>query len=307
MDHGLILQSLPVDPVGRWRMAIHVLPIVWLLLSGLALCYGLPAEAKLEYYRGGKTDDSPSATYFAWVFFSQICLYFCAATWTLLRFRIHHFAHSSVTRVVPLGWVVTVLVVIGSYLVLFAAANFLPDPVASVLRHVDYIIVLSVLIHGLAVMVLRHPGMLELDTSRLAPNAEPPLTSRKYRTSSLRDDDARRTAADLEEIMTSEHLYEDPELKLADVSARLGIPSHHLSQVLNQQLAVNFYTFVNRYRVEAVKKLLRGADGDRFSLPAIALEVGFNSKASFNRVFKQEEGVTPTQYARAARSTGAES
>ena len=91
--------------------------------------------------------------------------------------------------------------------------------------------------------------------------------------------------------------WRDPELTLAGLAARLGTNTGHLSRALNEGLGVNFATFVNGLRARAVAQALRaGRPGDLLTL---ALEEGFSSKASFNRAFQAEFGLSPSAYRRA--------
>jgi AraC-like DNA-binding protein len=91
--------------------------------------------------------------------------------------------------------------------------------------------------------------------------------------------------------------WRDPDLALPGLAARLGVNTHQLSRALNDGLDVNFATFINGLRARAVADgLARGRSEDLLTL---ALEAGFNSKASFNRAFKAALGVSPSDYRRA--------
>ena len=79
------------------------------------------------------------------------------------------------------------------------------------------------------------------------------------------------------------------------LSQQLDIPKHHVTEVLNTVIGRNFFQFVNQYRVEAVKKLLRDPD-NQWSIEAIGYECGFSSKSSFFSTFKRLTGITPAQY-----------
>jgi AraC-like DNA-binding protein len=70
--------------------------------------------------------------------------------------------------------------------------------------------------------------------------------------------------------------------------------------VLNAQLTLSFYDFVNGYRVREVQQRLVGPDGARYTYLALALEAGFASKSTFNAAFKKLTGVTPSDYRRAS-------
>jgi len=101
---------------------------------------------------------------------------------------------------------------------------------------------------------------------------------------------------ELKAKMEAEKPYLDPKLTLTKLSRRVNIPSYKLSAIINQKAESNFYDFVNKYRVEAVKTALASGKLSEYSMLGIASDSGFNSKASFNRIFKNMTGLTPTQF-----------
>jgi AraC-like DNA-binding protein len=96
--------------------------------------------------------------------------------------------------------------------------------------------------------------------------------------------------------MGKERPFLNPELTLPGLAAQLGLSTNELSRLINKELGLNFFDFVNQYRVEEVKRLLQNGEHTRQTLLGIAMDAGFNSKASFNRVFKKLSGRTPTEY-----------
>ncbi|MGF1925989.1 MAG: helix-turn-helix domain-containing protein [Bacteroidia bacterium] len=98
------------------------------------------------------------------------------------------------------------------------------------------------------------------------------------------------------EAMTSLQLYLDPTLTLVQFSGALKIPPKVVSKHINSGFEKSFNDFVNGYRVEEVKKRLKSADLQRLTIMGIALESGFNSKSTFNRIFKELTGMAPTDY-----------
>ena len=100
--------------------------------------------------------------------------------------------------------------------------------------------------------------------------------------------------ARLMELMKEEHLFKDMELNLKTVADLLAITPHQLSQFLNEHINLDFRNFINRFRVEEAQRLLR-ADPNK-SILAICFEVGFNSKSTFNTVFKKLSGMTPREF-----------
>ena len=107
----------------------------------------------------------------------------------------------------------------------------------------------------------------------------------------------------LKELMVTDSLYINPVLKVDMLAARLSIPEKGLSNLLNQYAGKNFNDFVNEFRVEEAKKKLIDPRNANFTIAAIALECGFNSLATFQRVFKQTTGVTPSQYQNDAKKS----
>ena len=118
----------------------------------------------------------------------------------------------------------------------------------------------------------------------------------KYEKSRLRDEIAERYLNRLIESMETNKIFTNNDLNLSILSKELDIPQHHLSQILNEKLNQSFFDFVNKYRVEEAKRLLRCPDYFHYTILAIALESGFNNKVSFNSFFKKFTGFTPSQY-----------
>ena len=97
-------------------------------------------------------------------------------------------------------------------------------------------------------------------------------------------------------MMQTEKLYLNQNLNLEEVAQALSISRHHLSAILNNRLEISFFDFVNKYRIEEVKRMMHEPGSERLTLLAIAFDAGFNSKATFNRSFKKIEGMTPLEY-----------
>lgn len=96
--------------------------------------------------------------------------------------------------------------------------------------------------------------------------------------------------------MQQEKPYLNPQLSLPLLSSELNIPVHQLSKIINEKFGCNFFDFINNYRVQEVKEKLSDEKYDNFSLLGIAFDSGFNSKSTFNRIFKKETGKTPSEY-----------
>lgn len=90
--------------------------------------------------------------------------------------------------------------------------------------------------------------------------------------------------------------YLNPTLNLAEFAKEIKVNSKLVSKHINAGFNKSFNDFVNEYRVEEVKRRLKTADKERYTLLSIALESGFNSKTTFNRIFKDFTGVAPREF-----------
>lgn len=108
--------------------------------------------------------------------------------------------------------------------------------------------------------------------------------------------DVAELLARLRTFMQTQQPFLDPMLTIRSLSRRLGLGQRELSMLINQQLGVHFFDFVNRYRVEYAAERL--CDRSRQDVPVvdIAFEAGFNTKSSFNTAFKKHMAMTPSVY-----------
>ena len=109
----------------------------------------------------------------------------------------------------------------------------------------------------------------------------------------LKKEDAVLLAEKLKTYMNEKMPYTQMDLNLRDLSSALETYPHYITQVLNTVFNQNFYDFVNSYRIEEVKRRLKDPE---FSNLTIAFDCGFNSKSTFNRIFKLKTGFTPREY-----------
>jgi len=121
-------------------------------------------------------------------------------------------------------------------------------------------------------------------------------TKARYSGVLLKEADAEQYLNRLQSYMGAEKPYLDENLTLPELAARLQIPSHVLSRVINEKLGMNFFDYVNRFRIEEVKVKMRDPQFNNLSLLGIAFECGFSTKSAFNRVFKKITGLTPSEY-----------
>ena len=108
-----------------------------------------------------------------------------------------------------------------------------------------------------------------------------------------------RLAAQLDRLMAIDHVHREAGLTIGTLAERLGVPEHRLRKLINQRLGHrNFNSFLNGYRLADAKAAL--ADPARSEVPVltIAMDAGFQSLGPFNRAFKADTGLTPTEFRR---------
>ncbi|MGH7451778.1 MAG: helix-turn-helix domain-containing protein [bacterium] len=146
----------------------------------------------------------------------------------------------------------------------------------------------TIMVYAIAYLAIQQP-------EKLFPS---PLRIRKPWSSEAPPLETAEAVKQLRKIMETEKPYLDCNLKYSDLAAKLGISVRHLSRVLNEELGLSFNDFVNAYRIKEVQAQLLNQENGEHTLLAIALEAGFNSKTSFNRIFKDHTGMTPTEFVR---------
>ncbi len=112
--------------------------------------------------------------------------------------------------------------------------------------------------------------------------------------------------AKLEVRMRDEKWFLDAELSLTGLAKKLDVKPYLLTQALNRILNQSFNDYINAWRVREAQKLLQSPKHQHLTLLAIAYEAGFNSKASFNRIFKKTTGVSPSQWRTEALRSGSD-
>jgi AraC-like DNA-binding protein len=107
----------------------------------------------------------------------------------------------------------------------------------------------------------------------------------------------------LDQLMTVQRAYRQEGLAIGALAARLDVPEHRLRQAINEGLGYrNFNAFLNRYRIEDARLALSDVTQREVPILTIAMDAGFQSIGPFNRAFKAETGVTPTEFRREALS-----
>ena len=142
----------------------------------------------------------------------------------------------------------------------------------------------------LSIPVLAPPAQI---TSPFRPVAMPDQADQVER-----DDDTRWLAA-LRRLMEHDKAYREEGLSIGGLAAKLGLPEHGLRRLINRRLGYrNFNAFLNSYRLDDVMAALADPAQEAVPILTIAMDAGFQSLGPFNRAFKAQTGVTPSEFRR---------
>jgi AraC-like DNA-binding protein len=128
---------------------------------------------------------------------------------------------------------------------------------------------------------------------RVSPFREVITPEHKIYDSPLKSPDLKRIAAKLDQQMSKNRLWQNPDLSLKDLAEATGVTQNSISQTLNAHIGANFFDYVNHWRIQAACEALLTTDA---SVLTIAEETGFNAKSTFNSAFKKLTGKTPRQF-----------
>jgi len=216
--------------------------------------------------------------------------------------------HFSYTENIDLKWlryVIITMVLLWSTVIianiLYNLELFLPYRLGdNVIFTVITLIVFLIGYYGIKQQIIFTPSVnIEESNDRKQPISSKARAKKQYRHSGLSKEESKRHLHRLQAYMQDELTYLNGKLSLKDVADYLNISPNHLSQVINENLNKNFFDFVNGYRVDMVKKKMLDSANSNLTLLGMAFDSGFNSKSSFNSIFKKVTGSTPSQYLKA--------
>lgn len=144
---------------------------------------------------------------------------------------------------------------------------------------------------SLAIFILGYHGLKQ--TALITITTPKPL---KQESTELSPELIRSLTTQLNILMNEEKLFTNPDLNLDDLAKKLNISRNSLSQFINEYLQTNFFDYINGFRVEEMKRLLIDTEKEYMTIYALAVEAGFSAKSTYNRIFKQLTGMTPSEF-----------
>jgi len=129
-----------------------------------------------------------------------------------------------------------------------------------------------------------------------------PLSLFKYKKSGLTPSLSLELKENLLKLLNEDKVFLDNDLNLESLSFKLNTTRHNTSQVINEHFDMSFSELMNKYRINEAAEILRRDEYNNLSIIQVAYEVGFNNKVSFNKYFKKQLSLTPTQYIKSIRT-----
>lgn len=124
----------------------------------------------------------------------------------------------------------------------------------------------------------------------------PEVKTKKYQQSKLSFKDMERLKLQLDKLMLEKKPYLNNKLLKTELAELLGVNSPELARLLNENVGMNFFEYVNYYRIKEFVNLAKTEKGKQLTFYGLAQEAGFNSKTTFNKSFKKLMGVSPSVY-----------
>ncbi|MCP5145144.1 MAG: helix-turn-helix transcriptional regulator [Gammaproteobacteria bacterium] len=307
----------------RHHLWLHYLP----LGVAAALCATLPAlsaddVAALFYAEAGMVTGERVNSIVLWIAQAAVVsigAYLFASLRRLLRHARWVRQQFSSIEHVTLNWLRNLLLALSVLYGILLVDGFIAGPLGfdEDMNRLLYLAVVIV-IYAMGYLGMRQPaifttrtpvatrpddavGEMPTQVGSGAPQPEPEPES-KYRSSALDTQLSQALSLDLTRHMEQNRPYLESQLTLPQLADQLAISPNYLSQVINEQLQMNFFDFVNGYRVKDAQLMLTGDSADERSILDIAYAAGFNSKSAFYTAFKKRTGVTPSEFRKAARA-----
>ena len=233
---------------------------------------------------------------FGWVL--QSGFYFFKVVRRLTQYRQHLKDLFASTQVKEMRWLSWLLLAVGIVWSATAINIVIDNLIFSTQINATVAgVVILVMIWSVAIWGLRQkPGFEELynsDEDIQAVLEETITQPEKYQRSALNEQHASQIAKKIETAMQQDNLYLDASLSLQKLAKHISTSPNYISQTLNESIGMNFFDYVNKYRVEMAKHQLQHSSD---TVIDIAMNVGFNAKSSFYTAFKKVAQQTPSQY-----------
>lgn len=281
---------------------LHLIPFLTFYIYYAELIFAEP-EVKIRFVKGIISGEKDFYIRYSYpVMIILVAIYF---TFTFLLFRKHkkiikdYYSYSN--EKINLNWLKYLLIGMLIVWTVVIIVNFIYYDIDTG-RPIYVSVVLFVMFIGFFGIRQGNIFVSHASESRKEINNKADKKPKRYLKSGLKDNEAEDIQNQLTILMKEDKLYLDSALSLSKLAKQLGVLPNYLSQVINERIGKNFYDYVNFYRIEEFKKLVKLPENKKLTLLALAYESGFSSKAAFNNSFKKFMGQNPSEYVKSLKS-----
>ncbi|MDY8133987.1 helix-turn-helix transcriptional regulator [Aquimarina sp. 2201CG5-10] len=164
---------------------------------------------------------------------------------------------------------------------------------ASLVLYVSYTAFVQPSIFGVLRVVKGDKSKKESDPEIAEEDASPPG---KYEKSGLTLSLSLELKDKLLRLLNEEKVYKQNDITLQKLAELLETTRHNTSQIINEHFNQNFFELINTYRIREAMEILKKEKPGNFNIIDVAYEVGFNNKVTFNKSFKKQNHITPSEY-----------
>ncbi len=277
------------DPSVKWTDSRHAIPCVsYLALITVASFFQLSAATEII-----------ASVILHEIFFIVLLSYSLASLYQLKIFESLSSNDRPDIKMINLQWLktlirTTLLLYITSFII--AQLSIFGSPTNLNLPNLIIQFLIIVVVYSISYKSISQP---EIFSETSPESGLDSLDSKeKYKTSRLSQENSLRIKNEIQVFLETKKPYLDPTLSLEKLSDLLNISKYHISQVINTAFKMNFYDLINTYRIQEFQRLLNEPDNHHLTIMGIAQKSGFNSKTTFNLLFKKFVGQTPSAYLR---------
>ena len=264
----------------KWYYILHLIPFA-IFLYRIFPFYFLSGELKLKFFTGELKFVEIEVLAFIIIFLSPVQIF----SYTIIILK-HIFKKETTEKLqqAHLSW----LKLFFSLMMVYATAQIFFRIVYTIsgeilVRAIYFPLALfTFIIYAIAYLVIVRPERI--------------ISLNVFKLRSINLNNSPAIADSLNKLMLEEKPYLNSSLKYSEIAHKLGISTRLLTEVLKKEMGVSFNDYINSFRINEVQDRIASKKHEQFTLLSIALDSGFSSKSSFNRVFKKQTGLTPTEY-----------
>ena len=284
--------SIKPDAVIKFHWILHFLPFVILSVAMVNLLQGPEVADRYDYIASIFNEQKhPLIQLLGFFLHFHLVVYLFASLLVLRKVKRRMVDEFSYSEGVDLKWlqtivfglsIVSVIILLGllmSDLLSFVSHTIKAYTIYAAFALIPFYLLFQAIRQGIVYPVIVHTD-----------------SATKYTASSLDREGSAQWARQLSQHMTTKKPYLNGKLTLSDLSEQLQLHPKLLSQVINENFGLNFFNFVNKFRVEEVKERITSGKYNHLTFLGVALDCGFNSKSSFNSIFKKLTGQTPQEF-----------